>query len=250
LLFTDGTIPRHMPESHPHRMRDLVRLTSIPAPTIHFYGMQGLLPPPHKTCGNQARYADETVQRVVWIRTLQQDLHLPLKTIRWVLERWGELPVDEIRALQALGTLMEEPDPVATADELAHGLEALEPTDLDDMRAIGLVAPKGQPLTSSDARLIELVGAIRAAGLTTEAGFIAANLALYSDAVERLADEELRRIIEPALSRNTTADLHELVKRGLPLAHQLLALLHQRAVQAQLQRWLENHDAEAARATA
>jgi len=158
-------------EGHPHRMRDLVRLTGLPAPTIHFYAQQGLLPPARKTAGNQARYTDATVERVVWIRTLQQHLHLPLRTIRWVLERWGELPVDEIRALQALGSLMDEPDPAATAEELARGLEALEPTDLDDLRELGLVAPRGQPLTSSDARLIELVGAVRAAGLTTAAGF-------------------------------------------------------------------------------
>jgi DNA-binding transcriptional MerR regulator len=239
-----------MVETHPHRMRDLVRLTALPAPTIHFYAAQGLRPPARKTAGNQARYADQTVPRVVWIRTLQQDLHLPLKTIRWVLERWGELPVDEIRALQALGSLMDEPDPVATAEELAHGLEALEPTDLDDLRQLGLVAPKGQPLTSSDARLIELVGAVRAAGLTTEAGFDAQSLALYRDAVERLAEEELRRILEPALSRNTTVELHQLVKRGMPLAHQILALLHQRAVQAQSQRWIETHETDAVRATA
>src|ERR1700737_2110269 len=102
-----------MDDSHPHRMRDLVRLTALPAPTIHFYAAQGLLPPALKTAGNQALYADHTARRVVWIRTLQQDLHLPLKTIRWVLDRWGELPVDEIRALQALGSLMDEPDPVA-----------------------------------------------------------------------------------------------------------------------------------------
>lgn len=231
-------------------MRDLVRLTKLPAPTIHFWAQQGLLPASHKTAGNQALYSDETVRRLVWVRTLQQDLRLPLKTIRWILERWGELPVDEIRALQALGSLWDEPDPVATAEELARGLDALEPNDLDDLRGLGLVAPQGHPLTSNDARLIELVGAARAAGLTTAAGFNAESLALYRDSVERLAEEELRRIIEPALSRNTTAELHELVKRGLPIAHQILALLHQRAVLAQSQRWLETHESEAVAETA
>ena len=231
-------------------MRDLVRLTALPAPTIHFWTLQGLLPPALKTAGNQARYSDQTVGRLIWVSSLRQDLHFPLKTIRWILERWGELPVDEIRALQALGSLMEEPDPVATAEELAHGLEALEPADLDDLRDLGLVAPKGHPLTSSDARLIELVGAARAAGLTTEAGFNAESLGVYRDAVEKLAEEELRRIVEPALSRNTTAELHQLVRRGLPIAHQILALLHQRAVVAQSQRWLETHESEAVAETA
>src|SRR5437660_11466325 len=100
-----------MPTAFPYRMRDLIRLTGVSAPTIHFYAQQGLLPTAQKTSGNQARYQEETVRRIHWIRTLQHDLRLPLRSIRWVLERWGELPVDEITALQTLGSLLEEPDP-------------------------------------------------------------------------------------------------------------------------------------------
>lgn len=231
-----------MPSDHPHRMRDLVRLTSLPAPTIHFYAQQQLLPPALKTAGNQALYAEETVQRIRWVRALQQELNLSLRSIRWVLERWGELPVDEIRALQALGSLLEEPDPAATAEELARGLATLEPDDLDQLRELGLVASRGVPLSSHDARLIELVGAMRAAGFTEEAGFGAAALGIYRDAVERLAEDELRRIVEPALSRHEVPELHQMVTRAMPLVHQLLALLHQRAVQGEMLRWLELND--------
>ncbi len=229
-------------DAYPHRMRDLTRLTSQPAPTIHFYAQQGLLPAPLKTAGNQALYSEETVQRILWVRALQHELNLALRSIRWVLERWGELPVGEIRALQALGRLLEEPDPVATAEEVARGLAALEPTDLDELRSLGLVAPRGMPLTAHDARLIELVGALRAAGFTEAAGFCAQGLAIYRDAVERLAEEELRRVVEPALGRHAVPELHQMVVRALPLVHQLLALLHERAVQGQMQHWLEVHD--------
>ena len=231
-----------MAEHHPHRMRDLVRLTALPAPTIHFYALQGLLPPPRKTAGNQARYPEATVRRVLWIRALQQELSLSLRSIRWVLERWGELPVDEIRALQALGSLLEEPDPAAGAEEVARGLATLEPEDLDTLRELGLVAPRGMPLSRGDARLIELVGAMRGAGFTTAAGFDAAGLALYRDAVQRLVEEELRRVIEPALTRLEVPELDVMVRRAMPLVHQLLALLHQRAVQGEMQRWLSAGD--------
>src|SRR5258708_39813261 len=88
----------------PHRMRDLVRLAGTPAPTSHFYLQQGLLPQPRKTAGNQALYAEQTVGRVLWIRSLQAEMHLPLRSIRWVLDEYGELPISEIRALQALGS--------------------------------------------------------------------------------------------------------------------------------------------------
>jgi DNA-binding transcriptional MerR regulator len=219
-------------------MRDLVRLSGASAPTIHFYAQQGLLPPPVKTAGNQALYSDDTLRRVAWIRTLQQDLRLPLRTIRLVLERWGELPADEVRALQTLGRLFDEPDPTATAEEVASGLVKLEPGDLDQMRAMELIPPAGFPLRSSDARLIELVGAMRSTGLTEAAGFSAANLGVYRDSVQRLVEEELSRFVEPVVRHDPDA-LRDLIQRGLPLVHQLLALLHQRALQEESRRWLE-----------
>ena len=59
-----------------------------------------------------------------------------------------------------------------------------------------------------------------------------------ADALEARV-EELARVIEPVLSRHDAATLGDLVHQGLPLVNQLLALLHHKAVQAELQRWLE-----------
>jgi len=236
--------------SFPHRMRDLVRLTGTPAPTIHFYLQQGLLPQPHKTAGNQALYAEATAGRVLWIRSLQAEMHLPLRSIRWVLDQYGELPIPEIRALQALGSLLEEPDPVASAEELAAVGGDADPGDLAGLRRLGLISRDG-PLSSSDLRLVELTLAMRRAGLTEAAGFSIENMALYRDAVEHLVQEELARIIEPVLTRHDPATLRDLVHRGFPLANQVLALLHHKAVQTELQRWLELHlDTATDRATA
>lgn len=233
--------------SFPHRMRDVVRLTGIPAPTVHFYAQQGLLPPAQKTAGNQARYSEATISRLLWIRTLQEELRLPLRTIRWILERWGELPVAEIRALQTLGALLDDPQPVATAEDL-DGIEALSAADLDALRRLGLVS--AGPLTAADARLLRLCAAIRAAGFTEEAGFTVENLAVYRDAIEELVHDELQRIIEPVLLRYDPAQLSELVRRGLPLVDQLLAVLHQHAVRSLMQRWLDLVGSETDRATA
>jgi DNA-binding transcriptional MerR regulator len=231
-------------------MRDLVRLTGTPAPTIHFYLQQGLLPAAQKTSGNQALYAEGTVPRVAWIRSLQAELHLPLRSIGWVLERHGELPLAEIRALQALGSLLEEPDPAATAEEMAALHQRVDAGDIAGLRRLGLVNADG-PLSSSDLRIVELTAAMRQAGFTEAAGFSIENMALYRDAVEHLVQEELARIIEPVLSRHDADTLRDLVNRGFPLANQLLALLHHKVLQAELQRWLElPDDATTERATA
>jgi len=76
-------------------------------------------------------------------------------------------------------------------------------------------------------------------GFTEAAGFSAANLGVYRDAVQQLVEEELSRFIEPVIHRNDPAALRDLIQRGLPLVHQLLALLHQRALQEESKRWLE-----------
>src|SRR5437879_12996000 len=108
-----------MPEGHSLRMRDLVPLTAATAPPIHLYAQQALLPGSHKTAANQARYPESTVPRIGWIRRVQQELRLSLRAIGGVLERWGELPLEELRTLQMAGRLLEEPDPAASAEEVA-----------------------------------------------------------------------------------------------------------------------------------
>jgi DNA-binding transcriptional MerR regulator len=229
-------------------MRDLVRLTGVSAPTIHFYAQQGLLPAAVKTADNQARYSDATVHRLRWIRSLQE-LRLSLRSIHAILDRHGELPVDEVGALQALGTLLDEPDPLASGEELARIREGVDARDLDALSRLGLVHASGQ-LSSSDLRLIELVAAIRGAGFTEQAGFSIDNLALYRDAVEELVNSELARIIEPVLARHDAETLRDLVLRGLPLADQLLSLLHRQAVQKELRRWLDLDTVESQAASA
>ena len=219
-------------------MRDLVRLTGVSAPTIHFYAQQGLLPTPQKTAGNQALYPEDTVHRVRWIRALQGELHLSLRTIAHVLAMRGEIPVAEIRALQALGALLDEPDPAAAAADLEAVRARLGPTDIASLQRLGLVGVSG-PISTSDLRLLDLVAAMRAAGFTEEAGFSIDNLALYRDAVERLVADELARIVEPVLDRHDAHTLRDMVHSGLPLTDRLLSLLHERAVRGELQRWLD-----------
>lgn len=221
-----------------HRMRDLVRLTGVNAPTIHFYAQQRLLPQARKTAGNQALYSDTTITRIRWIRALQTELNLSLRSIGRVLEMRGEIPVEEIRALQALGALLDEPDPVAGAADLAAVRQRLGADDVASLQRLGLIGSTGA-ISSSDLRLLDLVAAMRASGFTEESGFSIESLAVYRDAVERLVADELARIVEPVLHRHDAQTLRDLVHRGLPLTDRLLSLLHQRAVRGEMQRWID-----------
>lgn len=237
LDVTQCSIPAMAPLDATLRMRDLVRLTGTSAPAIHFYAQQRLLPAAVKTAGNQALYGMATVERVRWVRTLQTELNLPLRSIRHVLDRYGELPLEEVRTLLILGRLVESADPVAAAADREAATARVDDEDLASLRRLRLVSDG--TLTGSDVRLLELVAAMRAAGLTEDAGFHVESLAVYRDAVERLVAEELARIVEPVLLRHPPEVLRDLVNRALPLTDQLLAHLHQRAVRSETQQWLD-----------
>jgi DNA-binding transcriptional MerR regulator len=236
-----------MDDAFPLRMRDLVRLTGVPAPTVHFYGQLGLLPAARKTACNQARYPESTVRRIAWVRTVQQELRLSLRAIVRVLERWGERPIEELRTLNTLGTLLEEADPTASAEDCVSLTAAIPAEDLDTLRRLRLIRADGPP-TTSDLRLLDLVAAGRSAGFTAEAGFSMENIALYRDAVEQLVQDEIARVVAPVLGRHDPQTLRDLIHRGLPIVDQLLALLHRRAVQEELQRILETPDTDQATA--
>jgi DNA-binding transcriptional MerR regulator len=236
-----------MLDGYPLRMRDLVRLTGVSAATIHFYAQQGLLPPSRKTAGNQARYPESTAPRIAWIRSVQQELRLSLRAIAGVLGRWGELHLDELRTLQMAGRLLEEPDPVASAEEFAAHTDCLTDEDVDTLRRLRMISVEGPP-TASDLRFLDLVVAGRRAGFTPEGGFSLENLALYRDAVERIVQEEIARVVGPVLGRYDPQTLRDLVTRGLPIVDQMLALLHRRAVQDEMQRILDHPGLEQATA--
>lgn len=177
--------------------------------------------------------------RVAWIRAVQQEQRLSLRAIAGVLDRWGELPLEELRTLQIAGRLLEEPDPTASAEEVAAHTDCLTDADIETLRRLRMISAEGPP-TASDLQLLDLVVAGRHAGFTPEGGFSLENLALYRDAVERIVQEEIARVVGPVLGRYDPQTLRDLVRRGLPIVDQMLALLHRRAVQEEMQRILDH----------
>lgn len=68
------------------RMNQLVQATGQPKSTILFYLDQGLLPQPVKTSPNMAYYDESCVERIAFIRKMQNQHRLPLQKIRLLLD--------------------------------------------------------------------------------------------------------------------------------------------------------------------
>ena len=68
------------------RMKDLVEATGAAKSTILFYVEKGLLPQPRKTSPNMAWYDPACIERIGFIRHLQQNHNMPLDKIKILLD--------------------------------------------------------------------------------------------------------------------------------------------------------------------
>lgn len=68
------------------RMKELVEATGVSKSTILHYVNEGLLPRPEKTAANMAYYDPACIERVAFIRQMQQRHRLSLQVIRTLLE--------------------------------------------------------------------------------------------------------------------------------------------------------------------
>ena len=69
------------------KIRDLVQHTSVSRETVHFYIREGLLPKPLKRGRNIAEYDDSYVERIRFIKELQDRHFLPLAVIKNILKK-------------------------------------------------------------------------------------------------------------------------------------------------------------------
>ncbi|UUV07252.1 helix-turn-helix domain-containing protein [Ruegeria sp. YS9] len=76
---------------------DLSHRTGVKIPTIRFYEDKGLLPKPERTAGNQRRYDDAALKRLIFIRHCR-DLGLPLADVVGLLSLEGASGSDLNRA--------------------------------------------------------------------------------------------------------------------------------------------------------
>jgi DNA-binding transcriptional MerR regulator len=69
------------------KIRDLVQHSRVSKETIHFYIREGLLPKPLKRGRNTAEYDDSYVERIRFIKELQDRHFLPLAVIKNILKK-------------------------------------------------------------------------------------------------------------------------------------------------------------------
>jgi DNA-binding transcriptional MerR regulator len=206
-------------------MRELVRLTGVARETIHFYAREGLLPPAVKTHPNQADYTEDHVERVLFIKKLQEKLFLPLPMIKKIIALRAESPMD--------GDLLKiKSDYFTPADhfmpEQLVGVAAfLEYTGMSkdrlaDFESYGIIASqvkeKRQKFSRDAIQIGRLIGDMRRRGLSYEKGFRREGLKEIRDRILP-AIEHMALLFEEGLDANgrSAAEIHRLAVTAVEL---------------------------------
>jgi DNA-binding transcriptional MerR regulator len=216
------------------RMRDLVQLTGLPRATVHYYIQQGLLPEGEKTGRNTAVYGPQHLARLQLIRRLQDEQFLPLKAIRAILDAETDQLDPHKRTVLAEVAARLDADLTRTRPSMVDANDACERheiprKDLDRMAALGLVAMRGDEVSSESAWLLEVWGRFRALGFTEELGFEVDDLQMYEESIARLFQEETSLVLA-RLPQLTPERLAYMLERAMPLVHAVLMHFHTAAV--------------------
>lgn len=216
------------------RMKDLVQRTGASREAIRFYINEGLLPEPRKTSRNMAWYSGEHVERIAYIRALQDEHFLPLKAIRSVLDgaEQSGFTAHQRHQFEVLRRRVKAEHAGEARQQFAAVASELQLSadDCAAAREMGLVNAD-DTVGPQDEELLRIWADNRdQGGLTPERGFGPRDMQLLLDTVDRLFAQELKLFTERLGDMDDTEVLRVL-DRLIPNTNRAFALLHERRVQ-------------------
>jgi DNA-binding transcriptional MerR regulator len=203
------------------KIRDLVQHTSVSKETVHFYIREGLLPKPLKRGRNTAEYDDSYVERIRFIKELQDRHFLPLAVIKNILKKqkksseWQSLinlrreyfrPIDRFLPKEILG---EEPFLQAT------GLGKKWLSKMEEWKIITPEVRGGQKVYSQDdIALGKLIVEMDTIGLGAIEGFDPEALKHFRDKFREIVILSHKYYIEAALGKLFPEEFSKRVVQG------------------------------------
>lgn len=228
------------------KMKELERETGIGRETIRFYIREGLLPEPVRPKRNVAVYGSVHVQRLKLIRRLQQERFLPLNVIKTIVKAEAENPATGFEAFigleTQLGPLLSEPRnlaPKKVADVAKETSVSIE--DIRKFAEIGFIGIEkngaSEWLSPRNARLIELIGQLRAEGFTEkDASYTVEDFRIYAQMTEVLAHHDVATFYRNLGRRINSEDAAGLAARGVRIGNEIVALLRMEKIIREVER--------------
>lgn len=201
------------------KIRDLVKHTGVTKETVHYYIREGLLPKPRKQGRNIAEYDDSYVERIRFIKELQERYFFPLGVIKNILKNQKKSP-----EVQSFLDLRREyfrpvdqflPNEISGEDPFreATGLGRKWLAKMEEWKIITPEVRNGQKVYSQDdIALGKLIVEMDNIGFGPKDGFDPGALKHYREEFEKIVVMAQKNYIEATLGKLSP---EEFSKRGV-----------------------------------
>ena len=215
------------------RIGEVAKRSGVPVSTVKHYYREGLLPDPVLKRRNSAYYSEDTVERVVLIRRLQDQAYLPLRVVKELFERSTD-PSELRKYLPGRDALVSDEQAVHVPAAKFTGAEGMSEEELERLETLGLLDPHESDGEKSydwaDAQVLEVLVRMRKLGLTPERGFGAERLLDYRKHIKELVGMELTMAFQGMVGRMEPDQLHTMAAQLVEEATQLVAALHRKEI--------------------
>jgi DNA-binding transcriptional MerR regulator len=203
------------------KIRDLVQRTRVSKETVHYYIREGLLPKPRKQGRNVAEYDDSYVERIRFIKELQDRHFFPLGVIKNILKNQKKSP--EVQSLLNLRREYFRPVDQYLPNEIV-GEEAFRKETglgrkwLAKMEEWKIISPEVRDglkaYSQDDITLGKLIVKMDNIGLGPKDGFDPEALKRYLDKFREVAVLSQKYYIETALGKLSPEEFSERIAQG------------------------------------
>lgn len=225
------------------KISQLATETGFPVSTIRHYINEGLLGPPKRKSRNMAWYDSRVIPRIHLVKRLQDELFLPLRMIKKLLQTTDNLNFEEYNLFVEVRKRFEEDE--EKLPEMRHipysrieGNLALAPDDIPIMQEIGIISPKTRNgelyFNELDYRIIKAFSDCRRTGFSDAMGFTAKDFTMYKDMIKSLIRLESRLFIQRVTKYLGANEIVELIQKGIPAVNDVISALHEKFAMEEL----------------
>ncbi|MFH1139028.1 MAG: MerR family transcriptional regulator [Pseudomonadota bacterium] len=177
------------------KISELAKAAEVTKETIHFYIREGLLPKPLKRTRNTADYDESCVERIKYIKELQDKHFLPLSEIKKILKHWSKDSPLQAAVLQLQGEYFRAVERLLPSEIVGERrfcqATGLGPRWLAQMEDWGVITPErvnGEKVYSQeDVSLGKVIYEMDRVGMGPKDGFDPEALRHYQEAFKLLA---------------------------------------------------------------
>jgi len=204
-------------------IQEVCKKAGVTRATVHHYLRLGLIPKPIRTSKTMAFYPKDTVERIRYIRQLQEKRFLPLKKIKEILKR---NPPDFLSLIdQDVLELKTRYEKGYSLKEIVE-LHQVEEEWIRELIRYGILSPEGEEFSPEEERIVFYLAQMRKAGLNEKVGLGPDQFKKLLPLLDRLIEEEFAIFNQNVLPKVPPKEAGRLARLAVIFMSRILTPLH------------------------